>query len=54
MLRGDVHYRHGSALYRLRPGDSLLFDSAAAHGPERLSAEETVFLSIIIYERDNG
>ena len=51
MLKGEVDYRHGSEVYRLTPGDALLFDSAAAHGPERLSAEETTYLSIIIYPR---
>jgi transcriptional regulator with XRE-family HTH domain len=51
MLRGEVQYRHGVRSYRLREGDSLLFDSSALHGPERLSEGETVYLSIIIYAR---
>src|ERR1700753_3289388 len=36
MLTGEVIYRHGNKSYRLRPGDSILFDSGALHGPEVL------------------
>lgn len=52
MLEGEVSYRHGSETYTLRPGDSLLFDSSALHGPEILSPAETRYLSIIVYPRD--
>ena len=52
MLKGELQYRHGSETYQLEPGDSLLFDSSALHGPEHLSGEETSYLSIIIYPRD--
>jgi transcriptional regulator with XRE-family HTH domain len=51
MLRGTVDYRHGSEVYHLKKGDSLLFDSNALHGPETLSGVETEYLSIIIYPR---
>jgi len=51
MLEGEVHYRHAAQTYHLKPGDSLLFDSAALHGPEMLSGAETKYLSIIIYPR---
>lgn len=51
MLKGEVQYRHGVRSYRLREGDSLLFDSSALHGPERLSEGETVYLSLIAYPR---
>jgi transcriptional regulator with XRE-family HTH domain len=51
MLRGQVEYRHGSEIYQLAPGDSLLFDSGALHGPESLTDEETQYLSVIIYPR---
>lgn len=54
MLKGDVHYRHGSDVYHLNPGDALLFDSAAPHGPERLSDQETSYLSVIVYPRSEG
>jgi hypothetical protein len=52
MLRGAVDYRHGSDVYHLKEGDSLLFDSNALHGPQTLSGIETEYLSIIIYPRD--
>ena len=54
MLKGEVRYRHGSETYHLRQGDSLLFDSAALHGPEEVSQGETVYLSIIVYPRETG
>jgi len=51
MLEGEVDYRHGSEIYHLKPGDSLLFDSSALHGPESLAGADTRFLSIIVYPR---
>lgn len=51
MLEGELDYRHGPELYHLEPGDSLLFDSSALHGPEHLSGATTRYLSIIIYPR---
>jgi transcriptional regulator with XRE-family HTH domain len=54
MLTGEVVYRHGEQTYRLGPGDSILFDSAALHGPEVLIALPMTYLSVIIYSRQNG
>lgn len=54
MLSGEVIYRHGDQLYHLRPGDALLFDSAAPHGPERFIVSPMTYLSIIIFPRDSG
>src|SRR3569833_1459347 len=51
MLTGEVDYRHGDSSYRLRPGDSILFDSGALHGPERLIKLPMTYLSIIVYRR---
>ncbi len=51
MLTGEVIYRHGETSYRLRPGDSMLFDSGAMHGPEMLVKRPMTYLSIIIYPR---
>lgn len=51
MLTGAVVYRHGEQTYRLGPGDSILFDSAALHGPEELLTLPMTYLSIIIYSR---
>ena len=51
MLEGEVSYRHGSEIYTLRPGDTMMFDSSAQHGPERLVQHPIRYLSIIIYPR---
>ena len=53
MLTGEVVYRHGDQAYHLRPGDALLFDSGALHGPERLVQKPMTYLSIIIYPRED-
>jgi transcriptional regulator with XRE-family HTH domain len=52
MLTGAVTYRHADRLYPLRPGDTLLFDSMAPHGPEVLDELPMTYLSIIIYSRE--
>ncbi|WP_048862555.1 helix-turn-helix domain-containing protein [Acidisphaera rubrifaciens] len=52
MLTGEVVYRHGDQTYHLRPGDALMFDSAALHGPERLITKPMTYLSIIVYPRE--
>jgi len=52
LLEGTLVYRHGSALYELRPGDSLFFDAEVPHGPEELRALPIRFLSNISYVRE--
>ena len=52
MLTGAVVYRHADSTYPLRPGDALMFDSAAPHGPEELTELPMTYLSIVVYERD--
>ena len=52
MLEGAVRYRHGDNSHRLGPGDSMLFDAAALHGPEALEKLPARFLSVIMYARD--
>ncbi len=52
MLTGEVVYRHADRSYHLRPGDSLMFDSAALHGPEQLLVKPMTYLSIIVYARE--
>jgi len=52
MLTGEVVYRHGDQAYHLAPGDALLFDSAAPHGPEKLIVQPMTYLSIITYSRE--
>lgn len=49
MLEGRVDYRHGDQIYLLEPGDSLLFDADAPHGPEELLELPARYLSIISY-----
>lgn len=51
MLTGEVIYRHDKHDYTLQPGDSLLFDSAASHGPAKLIKTPMTYLSVIIYPR---
>lgn len=53
MLSGSVVYRHGDRSYPLKPGDALMFDSSALHGPEILEQLPATYLSIIIYARDD-
>jgi transcriptional regulator with XRE-family HTH domain len=52
MLTGEVLYRHGDQSYHLTPGDALMFDSAAPHGPEKLLTKPMTYLSIITYPRE--
>ncbi len=54
MLAGEVMYRHGDQVYHLAPGDAMLFDSAAPHGPEKFLVAPMTYLSIIIFPRDPG
>lgn len=49
MLEGAVEYRHGDRMYLLEPGDSLLFDADAPHGPERLVTLPARYISVICY-----
>ena len=51
MLSGEVVYSHAGMSFTLTPGDAMLFDSAALHGPERLVTVPMTYLSIIVYAR---
>ncbi len=53
MLSGQVVYRHADQTYLLKPGDAMLFDSGALHGPESLPEVPATYLSIIIYRTAN-
>ena len=53
ILEGTMIYRHLNATYKLTPGDSLFFDSDAAHGPEELVELPVSFLSVITRARDS-
>lgn len=52
MLTGRVSYRHADKSYELGPGDTLMFDATAAHGPETLIELPMTYLSIIVYSRN--
>jgi transcriptional regulator with XRE-family HTH domain len=52
MLTGAVTYRHADKTYPLKPGDALMFDSSAPHGPEELTELPMTYLSVIVYTRD--
>lgn len=54
MLQGALKYRHGSETYHLRPGDTMMFDSGALHGPEQFLELPMRYLSIIVYPRNHG
>ncbi len=53
MIEGEVTYRHGDRSYKLTPGDTMLFDSQAQHGPEILGPGVNRYLSIIAYTRQS-
>ena len=52
MLEGNVVYRHGDKTYDMHPGDALLFDADAPHGPEELRKLPIRYLSVISYRRE--
>ena len=52
VLEGQMRYAYGRHTYDLGPGDSLLFDGAAPHGPDQLEVVPIRFLSVIV-ERDD-
>lgn len=51
MLTGEMTYVHGDQSYHLKPGDSMLFDSAELHGPRELIKRPISYLSLIVYGR---
>ncbi len=56
MLEGEMVYAHSDKTYLLEPGDSLLFDAEAVHGPENLLTLPIRFLSIMVAAKapENG
>jgi transcriptional regulator with XRE-family HTH domain len=54
VLDGEMIYRHGGRTYKLGPGDSLFFDSDAAHGPEELLSLPIRMLSVIVQAHPEG
>ena len=52
ILAGEVLYRHGRKTYHLKAGDSLFFDSEAAHGPEELIDLPVKMIAVLSRARD--
>ncbi len=44
---GEMVYRCGDASYAMRSGDSLSFDSNAAHGPAELITDTVSFVTVV-------
>lgn len=51
MLEGEMVYTLANGSYHLEPGDSLLFNSDATHGPEELVCLPIRFLSVMVSHR---
>ncbi|MGO1949260.1 MAG: helix-turn-helix domain-containing protein [Mycobacteriaceae bacterium] len=49
MLEGDMLYRHQDTDFRMRPGDALLLDGEAVHGPVELTELPIRFLAVTAY-----
>jgi len=49
VLEGRLTYRHGDHHHPLGPGDAMMFDAAALHGPHELVELPARFLSVIMY-----
>ena len=54
ILEGELAYRHGKKLYRMSPGDSLLFDAEVPHGPEKLFKIPVKYIAVLCYPRATG
>jgi transcriptional regulator with XRE-family HTH domain len=46
VVSGRMRYRYADRVFDLAPGDSMLFDATALHGPEALLKRPIVYLSI--------
>ena len=44
---GEMVYGCGDEAYHMRPGDSLSFDSNAAHGPLELKTDKVSFVTVV-------
>jgi quercetin dioxygenase-like cupin family protein len=52
VLEGKMKYRYANRLYDMKPGDSLLFDPNAAHGPEEILTTPVKFLAVFFNIRE--
>ena len=51
VLEGELTYRHGSKLFAMSAGDSLLFEADVPHGPEKLSKAPVRYIAVVCYPR---
>jgi mannose-6-phosphate isomerase-like protein (cupin superfamily) len=51
VLEGELTYRHGSKVFSMCAGDSLLFDATVPHGPEKLSKAPVRYIAVVCYPR---
>jgi transcriptional regulator with XRE-family HTH domain len=51
VLEGALTYRHGSKLFAMSTGDSLLFEADVPHGPEKLSKTPVRYIAVVCYPR---
>lgn len=51
MVSGHIIYRHGERYFPLSPGDSLIFDAMAPHGPAELVELPSSLLSVAVSSR---
>lgn len=51
MVSGHIVYRHGERRFPLHPGDSLIFDAMAPHGPAELVETPATLLSVAVSSR---
>ncbi|MEM8786858.1 MAG: XRE family transcriptional regulator [Pseudomonadota bacterium] len=51
MMSGHVIYRHGERHFPLHPGDTLIFDAMAPHGPAELVETPATLLSVAVSSR---
>lgn len=51
VIAGTMQYRYGERRFSLKPGDSLLFDAAALHGPEKFGSSPVSYLSVVFNMR---
>ncbi|MGT0250412.1 helix-turn-helix domain-containing protein [Burkholderia pyrrocinia] len=52
VLEGKMRYRYANRIYDLKPGDSMLFDPNAAHGPEVIESVPVRFLAVFFNIRE--
>jgi uncharacterized cupin superfamily protein len=53
VLEGELTYRHGSKVFAMSTGDSLLFDATVPHGPEKLLKAPVRYIAVVGYPRSS-